>query len=184
MLELLALGSDHGAAIEVATRFGGQAYLSHPDEGDRRPFSSLLRISTDNVEAVHDVADVALYVAYCRYIKTLDSQSRTERVVASFPLNRHPDLTHRESDDHWRDVHAPLALRSHSAMCDYVQLSIVATLSGQELDGIALCAFASREELRHRFFNDDRAKAAIEADVSRFADVNRSPRRVVLTQEV
>ncbi|MCP4227170.1 MAG: EthD domain-containing protein, partial [Actinomycetia bacterium] len=181
MLELLALGSDEAAAREVATRVGGIACVSGAGESDRRPYSTLVRASTDNIEAISEVADIALHVAFARVIKALDGPPPPERVIASFPLIHHPDLTHRQADDHWRDIHGPLAYASHSAMCDYTQLSIVATISGRELDGVALCAFPTRDDLRDRFFNDDEARAAIEADVASFANLEKSPRRVVLT---
>ena len=67
-------------------------------------------------------------------------------------------------------------------MCDYTQLSVVATLSGVEIDGLAMCAFDNRTDLREKFFNDDEAKAAIIADVAAFADTRASLPRVVLTQ--
>jgi hypothetical protein len=181
MLELVALASDSNAAREVAERLGGRAYVNHEAESDRRPYSALVRVATDDVESVAGIADVGLYVAFPRDVKP-GSGTPPERVVASFPLVRHPDLTHRQADDHWRDVHGPLALHHHAAMCDYTQLSVVATLSGPALDGLALCAFDSRDDLRQRFFNDDASRAVIEADVASFADVASSPRRVVLTQ--
>lgn len=182
MLELLAMGTDHEAALEVATKLAGAAYVNHPTESDKRPFSTLVRVSTDDVEAVSSVADVALHVAFARQVKVPAGPASAGRVVAAFPLLHHPDLSHRQADDHWRDVHGPLALEHHAAMCDYTQLSVVATLSGPPIDGLALCAFDSRDDMRQRFFNNDESRAAIEADVSTFADSKRSPRRVVLTQ--
>jgi uncharacterized protein (TIGR02118 family) len=184
MLELLALGTDTTAATQTATRLGATLYLSHPDESDRRPFSAAIRASTDDIEAVAAVGDVGLYTVFSRQVKSPSGPPAPGRVVGAFGLVRHPELTHRRADDHWRDVHGPLALALHSAMCDYTQLSVVAVLSGLVLDGMALCAFDSREDLRTRFFNDDEAKAAIEADVASFADLGRSPRRVVLTQVI
>lgn len=176
------MGSDHDAAREVAAALGGRAYVNHEGESDKRPYSTLVRASTDRPEALAPVADVALHVIYARQIKAPSGAPSAERVIGSFPLLHHPDLTHRAADDHWRDVHGPLALVSHSAMCDYEQLSVVATLSGPPVDGVAMCAFDSRDDLRHRFFDDDDARAAIEADVAQFADLKRSPRRVVLRQ--
>jgi len=184
MLELLAMGSDHNVAVEVAAALGGRAYLSSDGESERRPFSALVRVDTDNLAMLARAADIALHVAYSRDVKVADGSPPPDRVVAAFPLLHHPDLTHDQADEHWRDVHAPLALQHHSAMCDYTQLSIVTTISGRPLDGVALCAFANRDDLRERFFNDEAARAAIEADVSGFADIAHSPRRVVLTQPV
>lgn len=182
MLELLALGSDTEAAGHLVSRIGGRLYVHHETESERRPYSFLIRAATDDVEALRAIADYGLHVAYAREVKPGPAESPPERVVASFLLVHHPELSHRQADDHWRDVHGPLALRCHAAMCDYTQLSVVATLAGTEVDGMALCSFATRDELRQRFFNDDEARAEIEADVSSFADVKRSPRRVVLAE--
>lgn len=190
MLELVALGNDPAAAASAAAATGGTVYVNHPAESEKRPYSTMLRTSTDEIEAVRAAADVALYVCYARTIKPLEAKPLPERAIAAFLMVGNPDMTHRQSDDHWRTVHAPLALKSHSAMCDYTQLSVVGTLSplvgsdGSEIevDGIALCAFETREDLSTKFFNDDEAKAAIIADVATFADPARSPRRVVLNQ--
>ena len=160
----------------------GLAWTAHEGERDTAPFRSMFAVATDAIDRARDVADVALYVAFRRTIKPLDGVASQERVIGSFPMVRHPDLAHPESDAHWRDVHGPLALASHSAMCDYDQLSIVACLQGPELDGVAMCAFPDRRTLSERFFDDDAAKAAIIADVSTFADTRASWPRVVLRQ--
>ena len=182
MLELLALATDAGEAQAVGRGLHARVYVNTEDDSGRRPYSALIRAVTDQPEALDRVADVGLYVAYSRVIKPAEAEPAASRVVASFPLRHHPTLSHRQADDHWRDVHAPLALRSHSAMCDYTQLSIVATLAGLPLDGIALCAFPDRDQLRHRFFDDDDARSAVHADVASFADTQNSPRRVVLSE--
>ncbi|MDH3682113.1 MAG: EthD domain-containing protein [Acidimicrobiia bacterium] len=184
MLELIGLGTDPDAVTDAARRLGATAYINHPGESDKRPYSAMLRVATDDVEAVREVSDVGLYVAFGRVVKAPSGDHPPERVIAAFGLVRHPDLTHRQADDHWRDVHGPLALVNHAAMCDYSQLSVVATLAGDPLDGLALCAFDSRQSLREKFFNDDDARAVIEADVATFADPANSPRRVVLEQAV
>jgi hypothetical protein len=182
MLELLALTSDASAASDVAESLGGLSYRNHETESDRRPYSGLIRVVTDRIEPLAEVADVGLYTAAARVIKAPSRPASPDRVVGSFGLVHHPDLSHTGADDHWRDLHGPLALRCHAAMCDYTQLSIVAVHRGLELDGIALCAFDSRQDLRERFFNDDAARAEVEADVASFADTTRSPRRVILVQ--
>jgi len=183
-LELLALCSDGDAAASTARQLGGIAYVNHQGESDKRPYSGVLRVATDNVEAVAAVADVGLYTAFERVIKPPTGAPSPERVIAAFGMVGHPNMTHRQSDDHWRDNHGPLALKSHLAMCDYTQLSIVHTMSGIALDGLAMCAFDTRQDLSDRFFNNNEAKAAIIADVATFADTTSSLRRVVLQQIV
>ncbi|MEM9652818.1 MAG: EthD domain-containing protein [Actinomycetota bacterium] len=182
MLELVGLCTDPEAARAAAVATAGTLDVNHPGESPERPYSAMIRAVTDNVEALADVADFGLYSCFARVIKAEPDPLPSDRSVAAFAMIGHPDLSHREADDHWRDVHAPLALENHRAMCDYTQLSVVATISGQPLDGIALCAFATREDLSKKFFNDDEARATIGADVARFADLRSSIRRVVLVR--
>jgi hypothetical protein len=182
MLELVGLCTDSNAARAAAVATGGILEVNHPGESDARPYSALVRAVTDNVEALAAAADYGLYSCFTRVIKAEPTVLPEDRSVAAFAMIGHPDLSHRQSDDHWRDQHAPLALASHSAMCDYKQLSVVANISGQPLDGIALCAFPTRQDLSQKFFNDDEAKAAIGADVAKFADLRSSIRRVVLVR--
>lgn len=184
MLELLGLCNDDQAALDVAAALGGSAYVQREGEKGEPHYTALIRVATDNIEAVSSVADAGLHVCFPRIIKALEGPTPADRCVATFGLTRNAALTHREADDHWRDTHGPLALRCHTAMCDYTQLSIVATLSGPPLDGVAMCAFATRDDLRTRFFNDDQAKADVIADVATFAAPGASPPRVVLTQRL
>ncbi len=182
MLELVGLASDVDAATAAANRIGGRLYVNHADEHPKRPYSALVRGTTDDRTVFDDMADIGLYLSYARPVKPEQASAPPGRAVASFGMVGHPDLTHRQVDTHWRDTHGPLALRSHTAMCDYTQLSFLATLSGIELDGMALCAFATREDLSKRFFNDDAAKQAVAEDVATFSDLHNSLRRVVLVE--
>lgn len=182
MLELVGWGSDADAMEVVAAELGGRAYRNHPGEREERPYSAMARVVTDEIEAIQRVSDVGLYVCFAREIKPPTGQRTDDWCTATFGLVRNPSMTHRACDDHWRDVHGPLALRMHLAMSHYEQLSVVATLHGQALDGIALCTFANRDDLSTKFFNDEDAKAAIIADVSTFSDAHASIPRVVLQQ--
>ncbi len=184
MLELVGWGTDSEAAIALAQRLNGMAYVNHPSESDNRPYSTMVRVVTDDVEAVRAASDVGLYVCFSRVIKAPVAEPTSERSIATFGLVRNRAMTHRECDDHWRDNHGPLALKMHLAMCDYSQLAVIDTLHGQSLDGIAMCAFSTREDLSTKFFNDDDAKAAIIADVTKFSHAAGSPPRVVLQQAV
>lgn len=184
--ELVGLCSDVEAAAAVASRFGGAQYVSHAGEKDNRPYSALVRIAaeSDGADELAAVADVGFYRTTTRTIKALSETTPLgpERCIASFGLVRNPALSHDECDTHWRDTHGPLALQMHSAMCDYVQISIDEVIHGLELDGVAMCAFENRSDLSTKFFNDDDAKAAIIADVTTFSAAAASPARVVLQQ--
>jgi len=67
-------------------------------------------------------------------------------------------------------------------MWDYAQLSAVATIDGPEYDGFAICSFASMEDLRTKFFANEEGQKIIRDDVASFADMKRSPRRVLTTE--
>ena len=64
-------------------------------------------------------------------------------------------------------------------MTHYYQLNILHRFSGEAWDGLALCCFASEEDLRHKFYNSDAGKRSIAEDVQRFANTRQSPRRVI-----
>ena len=187
MYELLAAGNDLEAAESVARSLDGVCYLGDPDEQRELPFRTLVRCVTDTPQSLAPAATVGLYLGFCRVIRerptTSESGSSSPGVTAIFPLLHHPDLTHEQSDAHWRDVHAPLALRHHPGMWDYTQLSVVETLSGLEVDGFALVSFESTASMKERFFGDDNDREVIYQDVAKFADP-QSPRRVVATETI
>ena len=178
-----ALGSRGPEAIEVARSIAGSAFVAN--EGQREPTFTSLVIGEDR-DAVAAVADVGLYRVQVRRMR---HQRRfwapgepTPGVTAAFGMVRHPDLAHVDSDAHWRDVHAPLALRRHPGMWHYHQVSIDEVLEGRAFDGIALCAFASEQDLVERFFGGPEDQEVIRADVASFADMVASPRRVRMTE--
>ena len=187
MYELLAAGNDLEAAESVARSLGGVCYLGDPDEQRELPFRTLVRCVTDTPQSLAPAATGGHYLGFCRVIRerptTSESGSSSPGVTAIFPLLHHPDLTHEQSDAHWRDVHAPLALRHHPGMWDYTQLSVVKTLSGLEVDGFALVSFESTASMKERFFGDDNDREVIYQDVAKFADP-QSPRRVVATETI
>ncbi|MEL6985562.1 MAG: hypothetical protein AAFO29_24230, partial [Actinomycetota bacterium] len=69
MLELVALASDSSAAAEVARDLGGVSYRNHDGDDERRPYAGMVRVATDRVEALAEVADVGLYTVFARTIK-------------------------------------------------------------------------------------------------------------------
>jgi uncharacterized protein (TIGR02118 family) len=186
MQELIAVGSDPRAGKEVAAELGGKAYVVDDDRGRGRLFESLVRAQTDDLDRMRSVADIGLYVAFSRQMKAhpIDwpAEAATPGVTAAFAMVRRPDLSHVEADTHWRDVHAPLALRHHPGMWDYCQCSVVHTIEGSPYDGFALCSFASEQDLRERFFDGPEGQEVIRNDVAKFSDTVASPRRVLATE--
>jgi uncharacterized protein (TIGR02118 family) len=187
MHELVAVGNNLETAAAVASDLGGICYLSDPEETRPLPFRTMVRAVTDSPERLASAAEVGTYLVFSRVIRerpvATQSGTTSPGVTAVFPLLHHPDLTHEEADAHWRDIHAPLALRHHPGMWDYTQLSVVRTLEGPKIDGFALVAFDSLESMKDRFFGDDKDREVIYADVASFADP-KSPRRVVATETI
>lgn len=178
-----ALGTRGPAAIDVARAVGGTAFVAVDGQRDV-PFTAL--VLGDDLDTLRSVADVGLARVEVRRMRHQrrfwPAGEPSPGVTAVFPMLHHPGLTHAQADAHWRDVHAPLALRHHPALWHYHQVAIDEVLAGPAYDGLALCACASEQELRERFFGDDHDRAVITADVASFADVVRSPRRVRMTE--
>lgn len=173
-LTFAAATTDLVAAREFAAGVGGTLLADEREPYQHLPFRGLLIAVSDDLEPLEALADVSLSVVCARLVKAGDYT-----VAGVFPMIRRADLTHRQADDHWRDRHAPLALHHHAAMTHYTQLSVVRHLSGTEYDGYAICAFASEEDLRERFFTHPESPQVIAEDVAKFADTRRSPRRLI-----
>ena len=178
-----ALGTTSTGAIEAARSISGVALVAA--DGQRTPAFTTLVIGTDRA-ALDRVADVGLYRVEVRPMRhqrrTWPAGSATPGVTAVFPMLRRPGLTHDQADAHWRDVHAPLALRHHPGMWHYHQIAVDEVLAGPAYDGIALCAFASEQDMAERFFGGQEDRDIITADVATFADTTNSPRRVRMTE--
>jgi hypothetical protein len=174
-----ALGTLGSAAVDVARETGGTAFVAV--EGQRNPAFTSLIVAGDR-DTLATTADVGLYAVTVRRMRHQrrfwPPDTVTPGVTAAYVMVRRPDLEHGTADAHWRDIHAPLALRHHPGMWHYHQISVDEVLAGVSCDGIALCAFASAQEMSERFFGDDEDRAVIAADVDRFSDLVNSPRRV------
>jgi uncharacterized protein (TIGR02118 family) len=178
-----ALGSRGPTAIDAATSAGGTAYVAM--ERERDPVFVSLVLAADRA-AIEPVADLGLYAVEVRRMRhqrrTWAPATATPGLTAAFVMLHRPDLTHEQSDAHWRDIHAPLALRHHPGMWHYHQISITDVLAGPAYDGIALCAFASEQDMSERFFGGPEDQAVIAADVATFADMDASPRRIRMVE--
>jgi uncharacterized protein (TIGR02118 family) len=178
-----ALSTQDVGAIDTARSMGGTALVAN--EGEREPTFRALVIGEDRA-AIERLADVGLYRVQVRPMRHQrrfwPAGTASPGVTAAFGMYRRPDLDHAGADAHWRDTHAPLALRHHPGMWHYHQVSIDEVLDGVPFDGIALCAFASLQELSERFFGGPEDREVIRDDVAKFADTERSPRRVRMTE--
>ena len=173
-LEFAAASTNLDASRDLAKARRGTLYYDERKQWRHLPFRALVTVTTDHFAPVEEVADIGLYVVCRRLIK-----AGVPKAIRLSPMVRHPDMTHEEADAHWRDIHAPLALEHHGFMCHYTQLSVVHRISGAHIDGFALCGFESVEDLRERFYTRPQSRDVIAADVKRFADTNKSPRRLI-----
>ena len=180
-LEFVILGDDPEQARALAGRVGATLYTD--DRVDVAvPFRTLIRFVTDDAGVVADTTAAGRYVVAARVMKARTGPIAERGVIGLYPMVGRAELGHVGSDAHWRDIHAPLALRHHVGMSHYTQLSVVHTIGGFPYDGFALCGFDSPEDLRDRFFDGPEGRKVITADVASFADTTRSPRRLIATE--
>jgi uncharacterized protein (TIGR02118 family) len=183
-LELAAASNDVERARALARSLRCTAMIDERADAGGLPFRALVTAVTDDAEALFQAADVGAYLVCRRVMRPRAVGTPLLGVIALYPMVRHPSLDHGEADRYWRDRHAPLALKHHVGMSHYTQLSVVHRIHGPEWDGFALCGFDSLDDLRERFFDGPEGRIAIREDVARFADPARSPRRLIVVEEV
>jgi len=166
--------SEVSRARALAEQIQGTVYADLRPDPSKLPFAALTTGACEDLSEVSTYADLGLYLVCERTIK-----AGCANVFGLFPMIAHPELTHRAADDHWRDKHGPLALEQHAYMTEYLQLSVVETRHGPNFDGFALCGFDNEVDLRERFFSEPNGAQIIAADVAKFADTQRSPRRLI-----
>lgn len=179
-LEFVVIGNDIEAARVAATTVGGLAYVDDRVNATGLPFRTLVRAVTDRPALLAGAASVGTYVVCARPQKVRpDGIDPAGAVIQINAMVTNPSLSPVDADTHWRDVHAPLALRHHVGMSQYTQLSVVHPIEGPPYGGFALCEFDSIDDLRERFFDGPDGERIILADIAKFADRERSPRRLL-----
>jgi uncharacterized protein (TIGR02118 family) len=115
--------------------------------------------------------------------RTMKSSDARPAIVLVAPVHRSPSITQQAFDAHWKDCHAPLALRHHVGMSEYVQCVVreIASEGAPAIDGIALLGFPSREAFERGFIDSKEGGRIIAEDTARFMDVSRW--QVALTTE-
>ena len=173
-----AITSNEPEALRDATQaLGGTFYVDDREKWQHLPFRALATVVSDDMQTLEKLADVGLAVVCRRLIKDGVPES-----IGMFPMVRHAGLTHAESDAHWRDKHAPLALEHHCHMTHYTQLSVTHTLSGPTYDGFALCGFGSEDDLHNRCYTTKDSIKVINDDVHKFATPKASPPRLIVQE--
>lgn len=170
-------------AIAVARSIAGTALVAH-DQQRELPFRSL--VIGNDLDAIRPVADIGLYRVQVRPVRHQrrfwPAGDPTPGVAAAVGVLRRADLTHDQADAHWRGRHASLALRHHPGMWHYQQISVDEVLGGRCYDGIALCGFASHQELVERLFGGPQDRKVILDDLAEFADTTAPSRLVRMTE--
>ena len=183
MLKLVAISAKKSEALPSNLPPDSLRLSASAEETAHLPFASMTIGSNPAVMHHSELADVGLYLVAERAMlnRPLSELSESELPVSIgiFPMVAHPDLGPSASDQHWQMQHGPLALEVHTCMTHYYQLQVLHRFSGPEWHGLALCCFATEDDLRYRFFNSAAGEKAIALDVRRFADTQNSPRRVI-----
>jgi len=182
-LEIVLAMESVSDARSIASEYGGILLADEREETGHLPFASLVRVVTDDRKLLQTVSTIGTYLVCRRVIKarvsTADSTGLLPGAISVSTMVAHPDLNHEQADQHWRDVHAPLALTVHKAMTNYTQLSILHCFTGPEWNGFALCGFDTESDLRDHFFDSPEGKEAIRNDIAKFANTRKSPRRII-----
>lgn len=182
-LKLAAAFSNIDNARQFARESEGLLLTSDKPETSHLPFAALFLGINDDVEETCKAADAGVFLVHERAMKNRAlSDLNDEELPVSvgiFTMVANKELSPLEADRYWRDQHAPLALRVHTAMTHYYQLHVLHRFAGPGYNGFALCCFASEDDLRNRFYNSRVGQAQIAADIALFANTTKSPRRVV-----
>jgi uncharacterized protein (TIGR02118 family) len=131
------------------------------------------------VDALADLGPPHVYSVDSRRVKayprTWPDATRTPGVEMISAVRRTPAIDAAAFDAHWRDRHAPLALRHHPGMWEYRQLVVRATHTpgSPDFDGLAVIGFPTQGDLRDRLYDSSAGQAIIEEDVARFIDLPR-----------
>ena len=91
-------------------------------------------------------------------------------VVMASPVRRAAALGEAEFNAHWKERHAPRAVKHHVGMHDYRQLAIRAVLTDDSppWEGIALMGFPTAGDFQTGLFDSPEGMETIMADTERF----------------
>lgn len=107
--------------------------------------------------------------------QTWPAGDRSPGVKSVYLARRRDDMSHEAFAAHWRDTHAPLALKHHVGMWRYVRNVVLEPLTpdAPPWDGFAELHFRTAQDLRERMYDSDEGRAVIAADIARFSGAGR-----------
>ena len=181
---LLDLCCDIAAAVgveELAVHLRDEPAraIPQPEATGIASFQALVELGGDlrahaAVDALRDQGGPHVYQVESRrlksYPRTWPDGARTPGVELIAALRRGPAVSRDDFAEHWREVHAPVALRVQPGMWEYRQIVVrsVETPGSPEIDGIAVLGFPSADAFANQLAD------ATRADLDRFLDLARS----------
>ena len=182
-LKIAAVFADKREAERVANLSQSLRFQASAETTEHLPFSTLVLGTSPILMDLKERTDVGLYLVNERAVLNeplnVLNQDMLPASVGIFPMVANPEIGTEAADRHWREQHALLALEVHTAMTHYYQLAVMHRFSGADWNGLALCCFASEDDLRDKFYNSSDGKQRVAEDIAKFADTKNSPRRVV-----
>jgi uncharacterized protein (TIGR02118 family) len=151
-----------------------------------KSFVSVVELETSDAVATAralrsvDARNALCYRVAERRLKTYPrdwpDESPTPGVTLVSPVCRALGTDRASFDAHWREHHAPLALRHHAGVWDYRQALVLECLSPEAppFDGIARLAFRSLRDFETGLFDSKEGRRALAEDTARFVALDRS----------
>ena len=182
-LKIAAVFADKREAERAANLSQSLMFRASAETTEHLPFATLVLGTSPILIGLKERTDVGLYLVNERAILNEPlsalNQDMLPASVGIFPMVANAEIGAEAADRHWREQHAPIALEVHTAMTHYYQLAVMHRFSGADWNGLALCCFASEDDLRNKFYNSSEGKQRVAEDIAKFADTKNSPRRVV-----
>ena len=182
-LKIAAVFAHKTEAERVAKLSQSLIFQASAETTEHLPFTTLVLGTSPILADLKQRTDVGLYLVNERAVLNEPlsalNQDMLPASVAIFPIVANAEIGAEAADRHWHEQHAPIALEVHTAMTHYYQLAVMHRFSGADWNGLALCCFASEDDLRNKFYNSSEGKRRVAEDIAKFADTENSPRRVV-----
>ena len=182
-LKIAAVFADKRKAERVANLSQSLMFQASAETTEHLPFATLVLGISPILLDLKNRKEVGLYLVSERAVLneplSVLNQDMLPASVGIFPMVANAKIGAEDADRHWRDQHALIALEVHSAMTHYYQLAVMHRFSGADWNGLALCCFASEDDLRNKFYNSSEGRQRVAEDIAKFADTKNSPRRVV-----